>query len=233
MPNLHLQIEQQKYNNNIVLENIHQTYSSGMIHGVLGENGAGKTTLFHCMANLIPFKGKRMIPDNYTFGYLPAELYMYPMITGEEFLNFYVTAKKVPLNKEEKIRLNQLFDLPLDRYATTYSTGMLKKLYLLGILLQHNDLLILDEPFNGLDFKSSTFITALLLSLKEQGHTIFVASHNIEHLFSYSDTLSLLKDKNIEFHPDKEDFKQIEYAIKEEAMSKVDKIKDILPAYHI
>lgn len=233
MPNLHLQIEQQKYNNNIVLENIHQTYSLGMIHGVLGENGAGKTTLFHCMANLIPFNGKQMIPDSYTFGYLPAELYMYPMITGEEFLNFYVTAKKVPLNKEEKIRLNQLFNLPLDRYATTYSTGMLKKLYLLGILLQHNDLLILDEPFNGLDFKSSTFITALLLSLKEQGHTIFVASHNVEHLFSYSDTLSLLKDKKIEFYPNKEDFKQIEYAIKEEAMSKVDKIKDILPAYHI
>ena len=47
MPNLHLLIEQQKYNNNIVLENIHQTYSLGMIHGVLGENGAGKTTLFH------------------------------------------------------------------------------------------------------------------------------------------------------------------------------------------
>ena len=80
---------------------------------------------------------------------------------------------------------------------------MLKKLYLLGILLQHNDLLILDEPFNGLDFKSSTFITALLLSLKEQGHTIFVASHNVEHLFSYSDTLSLLKDKKIEFYPNK------------------------------
>lgn len=117
--------------------------------------------------------------------------------------------------------LNQFFELPLAQYASTYSTGMLKKLYLMGIILQKNDILILDEPFNGLDFKSSAFVTALIVRLREQGHTIFVASHDIDHLFSYSDTLSLLTDGKIEFFPDKGSFKRIEEQIKREAMERV------------
>lgn len=68
---LSLEIELQKYNNKVVLENIVQLYSLRSIHGVLGENGAGKTTLFNCMANLISFRGKPMIPANLTFGYIP------------------------------------------------------------------------------------------------------------------------------------------------------------------
>lgn len=218
---LNLEIKQQRYGNHIILKNIHQTYKKGQIHGILGENGAGKTTLFHCMANLIPFDGERMIPEDYAYGYLPAELYMYPLITGTEFLKFFITAKGQCYQPIETKRLNDLFDLPLNQYADTYSTGMLKKLYLLGLLLQQNDILLLDEPFNGLDFKSSAFITALLVNYREQGHTVFVASHDMDHLFSYSETISLIKDKNIEFSDDKEYFIQIGDTIREEAIAKV------------
>ena len=227
MSMLHLKIKQQQYNDKVVLEQIDQSYPLGAIHGVLGENGAGKTTLFHCMANLIPFKGEQMIPARYTFGYLPAELYVFPLITGNEFLRFYVMAKKGAFNEEKKRQLNEFFELPLNKYASTYSTGMLKKLYLMGILLQENDILLLDEPFNGLDFKSSAFITALITSLKQQGHTLFIASHDIEHLFSYSDTISLIKDRGIAFYPTKEDFKQVESLIKEDAAMKVGELKKI------
>lgn len=218
---LNLEIKQQKYGNQIILENIHQAYNTGQIHGILGENGAGKTTLFHCMANLIPFVGERMIPEDYTYGYLPAELYMYPFITGAEFLKFFITAKGQRYLPIETNRLNDLFDLPLNQYADTYSTGMLKKLYLLGLLLQQNDILLLDEPFNGLDFKSSAFVTALLTNYRERGHTVFVASHDMDHLFSYSETISLIKDKNIEFYGDKDRFIQIGDTIREEAVVKV------------
>lgn len=218
---LNLEIKQQKYGSHIILENIHQAYKNGQIHGILGENGAGKTTLFHCMANLIPFDGERMIPEYYTYGYLPAELYMYPLITGAEFLKFFITAKGLRYLPIETNRLNALFDLPLNQYADTYSTGMLKKLYLLGLLLQQNDILLLDEPFNGLDFKSSAFNTALLVNYREQGHTVFIASHDIDHLFSYSETISLIKDKNIEFYGDKKCFIQIGNTIREEAVTKV------------
>lgn len=99
--------------------------------------------------------------------------------------------------------------------------GMLKKLYLLGLLLQHNDILLLDEPFNGLDFKSAAFVTALIENVREQGRTVFVASHDMDHLFSYAETISLLKDKGLAFYSGKDSFAQIGTSIREEALAKV------------
>jgi ABC-type multidrug transport system, ATPase component len=221
MIKLNLFVEQQQYGNKIILRGINQSYDIGKIHGVLGENGAGKTTLFHCMSNLIVYKGKQMIPDTLSFGYLPAELYMYSMITGEEFLRFYVTAKGCKYDITEKNKLNDFFELPLNEYAETYSTGMLKKLYLFGLILQHNDLLLLDEPFNGLDFVSSAFITAVIQHQKEDGKTIFVASHDMNHLFSYADTLSVIGNKKLAYYNNNEEFQSVKASIEAEAKSKV------------
>lgn len=221
MEKLSLRIEQQQYGQKIILQNINQTYDFSKIHGVLGENGSGKTTLFHCMANLIPYKGDQMIPKTFAFGYLPAELYMYSMITGEEFLRFYVSAKGYKFDVEKKNQLNDFFELPLKEYAETYSTGMLKKLYLLGLLLQRNELLLLDEPFNGLDFVSSAFITALLQHQREEGKTIFIASHDLDHLFSYADTISVIKDKTLLYFDHKDKFQSMKASIEEDARLKV------------
>ncbi|MDR2915772.1 MAG: ATP-binding cassette domain-containing protein [Tannerella sp.] len=221
MPNLHLNIEQQQYGDKVVLQNIFQDYETGYIHGFLGENGAGKTTLFHCMANLIPYKGVRMLSDHVRFGYLPTELFMYPKITGREFLEFFVTAKGQAFDRNELQKLNELFDLPLKEYADTYSTGMLKKLYLLGLLLQRNEILLLDEPFNGLDFKSSAFFTALIRKYKEGGSTVFISSHDMEHLFSYADTLSVLTESGMSFYPEKGGFYAVKRSIEAEAEKKV------------
>ena len=220
---LRLDIKLQQYGDKVVLQNIFQEYELGCIHGFLGENGAGKTTLFHCMANMIPYKGQRIFPEKTRFGYLPTELFMYPKISGHEFLKFFVTAKGQIFDKEEVQRLNELFELPLKDYADTYSTGMLKKLYLLGLLLQHNEIMLLDEPFNGLDFKSSAFITALIKEYRDRGNTIFVSSHDIEHLFSYADTLSLLTERKMTFYPEKESFSDVRKKIESEAEEKVKK----------
>jgi len=221
MSYLHLNIEQQQYGDKIVLRNISQKYETGCIHGFLGENGAGKTTLFHCMANMIPYKGTQMLPDKSRFGYLPTELFMYPKISGDEFLDFFVTAKGLKLDAKEKQGLNELFDLPLKEYAETYSTGMLKKLYLMGLLLQHNEILLLDEPFNGLDFKTSAIITALIKKYRESGLTMFVSSHDMEHMFSYADTLSVLAEHKMSFYPDRESFSFVKKNVEAEAEKKV------------
>lgn len=222
MGNFNLFIKKQQYADKTVLREIDQQYEVKKIHGILGENGSGKTTLFHCMTNLIPYTGKPMISQNVVFGYLPAELYMYSMITGEEFLRFYVKAKGRYYNEVEKNRLNEFLELPLNEYAETYSTGMLKKLYLLGLLLQNNELLLLDEPFNGLDFKSSAFITALLQRKKEEGITIFVASHELDHLFSFTDTISLIQDQQLTFFDSRETFEFMRKSITNEANLKVE-----------
>ena len=71
---------------------------------------------------------------------------------------------------------------------------MLKKLHLLALLLQNNDLLLLDEPFNGLDILSSAYLSQLLLELKKQGAFIFISSHNINQLVKISDTLTLIEN---------------------------------------
>lgn len=221
MKELKLCIKQQKYGDKIVLQNIDQLYCEGKIHGILGKNGTGKTTLFHCMAGLISYEGEQMISNKTSFGYLPAELYMYSMITGDEFLRFYVEAKGKRYNPEEKKRLNDFFGLPLESYAEYYSTGMLKKLYLLGLLLQHNELLLLDEPFNGLDFESCAFITALLHYLREDGKTIFIASHDLDHLFSYADTISVIQSKELVHYNNPDQFSVIKNRIEQEAQQKV------------
>ncbi len=223
-----LNIIKQRYGQKVVLENIAQSFASGAIHGFLGENGAGKTTLFQCIANMLPHEGKQMMTSDIRFGFLPAELFMYPMITGLEFLRFYVTARDISWDYEKVKSLNLLFGLPLNEYAETYSTGMLKKLYLMGLLLQKNDVLLLDEPFNGLDFRSSAFVTALLVEYKKQGNTVFVASHDMEHLISYSDTLSLLKAKQLLHYPDKAAFERVKQNILDEAQLKAVDLERII-----
>ena len=79
--------------NNKVLENLSITYESGMIYGLVGENGAGKTTLFNCVMGIIDFEGSiQKVPD-IAIGYLPAENHFYTLITGQEYLDFCITAK--------------------------------------------------------------------------------------------------------------------------------------------
>ena len=197
METVNIRIKSKKYNDKTILRDIDASYPLSGIHGILGANGSGKTTLFNCMMGFTGFEGKRAFSDTAKVGFLPAELYMYPHITGNEFISFYLSAKATKPNEDEKKRYNKLFELPLNDYAASYSTGMLKKLYLMALLLQHNKVLLLDEPFNGLDYVSTLFLTSILKNLREQGYTIFVASHAIEHLISFCDTLSIVKNGGI------------------------------------
>ena len=75
-----------------VLDDISLTYESGKIYGLAGENGAGKTTLFDCMANLTPHEGEVEHPKQTTLGYLPAECFFYPLVTGREYIEFCLRA---------------------------------------------------------------------------------------------------------------------------------------------
>lgn len=217
MSTIDVYIQEKKYDRKVILKDIDIRYPLGKIHAVLGANGSGKTTLFKCMMNYEGYKGGRVFPESASVGFLPADLYMYPYITGNEFIHFYLTAKGISYNKEEKEIYNNLFDLPLNDYAANYSTGMLKKLYLMALLLQHNEILLLDEPFNGLDYPSVLFITSILRELNKKGHTIFIASHIVEHLLSFSDTLSVLDNKTISYYDTKAAISKVYEELKEKA----------------
>ena len=136
-----------------VLNGIHLEYHPGKIYGLVGENGAGKTTLFNCIMGIYDYTGSITKSKTLKTGYLSASNFFYSQITGLEHLEFCMKAKDLPVNTPTIQHLNEIFQLPLDRYAAEYSTGMKKKLGFMALLLQDNDVFILDEPFNGVDLK--------------------------------------------------------------------------------
>ncbi|MFZ4548973.1 MAG: hypothetical protein ACOYN4_16100, partial [Bacteroidales bacterium] len=91
------------------------------------------------------------------------------------------------------INERNIFELPLNQYASTYSTGMKKKLALTAILMQENDCYIFDEPFNGVDIHSNMIITDIIKRLKELEKTIIISSHIFATLNDTCDEIHLLK----------------------------------------
>lgn len=215
------------YGTKTVLSSVSCTYQSGLIHGIVGANGSGKTTFFNCLTHNLSFQGKVEYPQNGRLGYLPTELFMYSRITGMEFIHFCLNAKDIPVEKNKIESYNTLFELPLNEYAETYSTGMLKKLYLFVLILEKNEILILDEPFNGLDVNAVSYISELLLRLKTDGTMILISSHIIDHLCSFCDTLTLIENGQILLAPDREGFVQIEKRIKEGVQQKFKALEEL------
>ncbi len=217
-----------KYTDVPVLEGVNLHYRSGTLNGIIGKNGAGKSTFFNCIAGNIPYDGQINRKNIQSIGALSANPYIFPRITGYEFIRFCLSAKKHPENKEKLQQLNELFELPLNKYAENYSTGMLKKLHLLALFLQENDLLLLDEPFNGLDIQSSAYLSEILKEMKHTDSLILISSHDISHLLKITDTLTIIENGSAylktELLPD------IEKTYQQEAEKKVKSIFiDALP----
>ena len=120
--------------------------------------------------------------------------YFFSKITGWEYLQLFCKARNIKVvNFEEK----NIFKLPLNQYAITYSTGMKKKLAITAILLQQNDYFILDEPFNGVDIQSNIIITELIHKLKSLKKTVLIASHIFSTLKATCDVIYLLQEGQI------------------------------------
>jgi ABC-2 type transport system ATP-binding protein len=202
------------YGSKQILADINLHFNKGDINGVVGENGAGKTTLFKCLAGLESFDGKiefdNGILKNVT-GFLTTDPYFLTKITGKEYLQLFCNARNVTITDFEE---KNIFDLPLNQYADTYSTGMKKKLALTAILLQKNEVFILDEPFNGVDIQSNIVIKEILLKLKELKKTVIISSHIFSTLSETCDYLHHLKNGRIIKSVAKNDFKSIEDEMK-------------------
>jgi ABC-2 type transport system ATP-binding protein len=95
--------------------------------------------------------------------------------------------------KVDSIKEKNIFDLPLNQYASTYSTGMKKKLAITAILLQENDYFILDEPFNGVDIQSNIILAELIHKLKQLNKIVLISSHIFSTLSETCDEIHLIK----------------------------------------
>lgn len=198
------------YNTNKkVINNLNLSLREGLIHGIVGLNGAGKTTLLNALFGLKKMDSGSIWIDNQkinkkSVAFLFTENYFYSNITGREYLNLLK-------NQEFDIeQWNKLFSLPLDSIVNGYSNGMKKKLALLGILKQDKPLMILDEPFNGLDIEACRIIRMILLRLKEKNKTIIITSHIIETLTSLCDYIHYLENGRITYSKDKNGFSDFE-----------------------
>lgn len=183
-----LQVEYKK--GSPILKGIDLSMESGKIHGLVGLNGAGKTTLLNTLYAFIrPSEGSICYNERplkrRDIAYLEAENYFYPYMTGREYLNLFPAGK----NGFETDSWQQLFHLPLDDITENYSTGMRKKLALLGVLKPDKPIVVLDEPFNGLDLESAHILTLILQQLREGGKTVLVTSHVFETLTSSCDQI--------------------------------------------
>ena len=197
------------YTKSRVLDSLCLNLSEGRIHGIVGLNGAGKTTLLNALYGLVKIdsgeiscEGEKITKK--VLSYLATENFFYSNITAREYLSLF---KNTEFDSD---KWNGLFSLPLDQIIDSYSTGMKKKLALLGILKQDKPIMILDEPFNGLDIETCRVIRSILLRLKDRGKTIIITSHIIETLTNLCDYIHYLENGTILYSKEKHEFAEFE-----------------------
>jgi ABC-2 type transport system ATP-binding protein len=195
-----------------VIASLEIVFQDNTIHGIVGLNGAGKTTLFNTIFGLKqPLQGEILYNNQPVskkeIAYLPMENFFYSNITGREYLMLF------PDSAFNLNRWNELFLLPLDRIIDEYSAGMKKKLAILGVIKQNRPVMLLDEPFNGLDIEMCRILRLVLLKLKATGKTIIVSSHIMETLTNLCDCIHYLENGKIKYSKQKEDFEALEKEI--------------------
>lgn len=209
-----------RYGNKEVLQHISIQFESGKVYGIVGENGAGKTTLFRCIAGLEEYQGEissDLSPLKNHLGFLLTDPFFYKKITGEEYIRLLAQAR----NKDiQQIASKNIFQLPLQQYADTYSTGMKKKLALTALLFQGNQYFILDEPYNGVDIQSSMLITEIIQQLRRLNKTVILSSHIFSTLKDCCDEIFVLHEGRIQKHVEQADFGKLEQEMIDATMAK-------------
>ena len=196
--------------NKNALSSINLSVGSGRIFGFLGPNGAGKTTLIKIICGIIPGFDKAVrvmgfgpsAPESRKkIGYMPEIAQYYWYLTPRELLWMYGRIFNIP-KKNLKIKIDELLDLVelsnvQNRLIRTFSKGMLQRVSFAQALINDPQLLILDEPTSGLDPLSRIKMRDVILSLRDQGKTIFFSSHELSEVETICDEVSIIKDGQV------------------------------------
>lgn len=217
-----------RYGSHEVLKNVQLKLTSGMLYGLVGINGSGKTSFFNSITGLISHSGNVMLDGRPMLtrdvAFLESSIYAYPNMTGRDYLLLFAV-NNPSFNPGQ---WNAVFGLPLDEYISNYSSGMQKKLGIMGILALDRKVILLDEPFNALDLEAVELLKQLLPELKKKDKIIIVSSHILETLTETCDYLLYLEQGQIDSVFEKSRFNELHTYIKSHLHTKYkDEINNI------
>lgn len=206
------------YQGKQVLDSLSLTLRGGDVVGLLGRNGAGKTTLINCLINLIDpnngqfiFNGQLLSGDRLPFkqalGILSDVIPPIPEFTGADYLRFISLVHKIDPATFQK-RSMELTDFFFDdphvprQKISQYSTGMIKKIGLCAAVLNVPSVLILDEPFAGLDPVAVQQLIAFLKAYQRSDRLVLIASHDLNYVEEVANRILVLDEATIKFDGD-------------------------------
>lgn len=205
---LNIQHLTKTYGDTKAVDDLSLTINEGEIFGFIGHNGAGKTTTLKSVAGILQFDGGEIFIDDVSIkqkpleckkiiAYIPDNPDIYEFMTGIQYLNFIADIFAVPADvRQEKIRkYGDIFELTgdLGQPVSAYSHGMKQKLAIISALIHDPKLIIMDEPFVGLDPKAAHILKEIMHDLCRDGAAIFFSTHVLEVAEKLCDKVAVIK----------------------------------------
>ena len=197
------------YGEKRAVDNLTLHIAPGEIYGFIGHNGAGKTTTIKSCCGILRFEEGEIFVDGVSvkenpleckrrLAYIPDNPDMYEFLSGIAYLNFVADIFGVSVNdREERIKkYSDLFELTGDlaQPVSAYSHGMKQKLALISAFIHEPKLIIMDEPFVGLDPKASHTLKGLMREHCDKGGAIFFSTHVLEVAEKLCDKIAIIKE---------------------------------------
>ncbi|MBO3444513.1 ABC transporter ATP-binding protein [Clostridium sp. CCUG 7971] len=200
------------YKNKLAIDNISLEINKGEIFGFIGHNGAGKTTTIKAIVGIHDFEKGNILINSHSIktnpieckqdiAYIPDNPDLYESLTGIQYLNFIADIFKVERVKRQDLiqKYSREFEIEKDlgSLISSYSHGMKQKLAIISALIHSPKVLILDEPFVGLDPKASFTVKEIMKEFCEKGGCIFFSTHVLEVAEKICDKIAIIKDGKI------------------------------------
>lgn len=201
------------YNKKVAVDNISLKVEKGELFGFIGHNGAGKTTTIKSIVGINSIEKGDILLDGISvkekpmeckkkIAYIPDNPDVYEALTGIQYLNFIADMFEVSTSQRNSLIENYAREFEiiddLGSLISSYSHGMKQKLVIISALIHSPKIMILDEPFVGLDPKAASIVKRILREFCDNGGVVFMTSHVLEVVERLCDRVAIIKDGRIE-----------------------------------